>query len=130
MDNFDTDKVQFVISNMGLPPSVRIAANRNSLAAASPVFDALLKSSENVIQINDSSPTAFKELLQFIERPNITTLTIENIEDVVRLANDYKIVKNFDLVVEFLQEKFDHWKCVVCVSFGYFAEKRKAGDYL
>lgn len=123
MNNFGLGEVHFVFSSMGLAPSVRITANKNLLAEASPVFDELFKRSANEIHINNASPTAFKELLQFIRYPRINTLTIENVEEVVRLADDYGLVKKFDSMLEFFQKNLSVPNVMIAYHMAIFLRK-------
>lgn len=87
--------------------SEKLPAHRNILSSVSPVFAAMLYGplkEGDVVKIDDSNAIAFKEFLQFIYLPEIT-LTMENIEEVVRLADKYDILDRLDTCASFLKRK-------------------------
>lgn len=73
---------------------IEVAAHKIILAVASPVFRAMffkIKKEKEVVEIVDVDVNAFKEFLQFFYLPEIT-LPMENIETVVRLAENYDMM--------------------------------------
>lgn len=56
----------------------------------------------DVVPITDSNAIVFKELMQFIYLPEID-LTMENFEEVVRLADKYGMLECFEKFAEFLE---------------------------
>ncbi|XP_055319529.1 BTB/POZ domain-containing protein 6-B-like [Sitodiplosis mosellana] len=74
----------------------KVPANKGILAALSPVFYAMffgaLKEKGDV-EIVDADAESFKEFLQFFYRSEVT-LTMENMENVVRLADIYDILEH------------------------------------
>lgn len=86
-------------------PAEKLPAHRVILATTSPVFKAMffgpLKEGD-AVKIDDSNAKAFKEFLQFFYLPEVT-LSIENIEEVVRLADKYDMLECFETCAEFLQ---------------------------
>lgn len=72
----------------------KVPANKNILATSSPVFYTMFFGSikeKDDVKIADSYPAAFKEFLQFYYLEDFT-LKMENIEEVVRLADKYDMV--------------------------------------
>lgn len=84
-----------------------VAANKANLAVLSPVFNAMffgtLKEPKDV-EIVDASVGAFKEFLQFFYLDEVT-LTMENIETVVRLADKYDVLEYVNACFAFLEQK-------------------------
>lgn len=81
-----------------------IPAHKFLLAAESEVFRTMFNgmwNEKNEVEINDSSPEAFKEFLQCVYLPN-GTFTNENIHDVMNLANKYQITGCMSACVRFL----------------------------
>lgn len=87
--------------------TIKVPAHKTILAVASPVFRAMffgpLKENE-VVEIVDVDDSAFKEFLQFFYLPEIT-LSMENIEAVIRLADKYDMMECLDSGVEFLERE-------------------------
>lgn len=84
-----------------------VAANKANLAILSPVFNAMffgsLKEAKDV-KIVDASVNAFKEFLQFFHLAEVT-LTMENIETVVRLADKYDVLEYVNACAAFLEKE-------------------------
>lgn len=87
--NMDLADVHFVFKN----DDEKVPANKTILAAGSPVFRAMfygdLKEKDKV-EIADATADGFKEFLQFFYLSKVT-LTMENMEEVARLADKYDI---------------------------------------
>lgn len=88
-------------------PSAKIPAVKAILAAASPAFKAMffgpLKESKTV-KIAESTSSAFKEFLQLFYLPRIK-LTMDNLKEVIRLADMYDMLACFKDSAEFLVHK-------------------------
>lgn len=86
---------------------LKVPANKGILAVLSPVFNRMffgMMKEKNEVIIKDAEPDAFKEFLQFFYLTKVT-LTMENIEGVVRLADKYDIINSVSACAEFIQEK-------------------------
>ncbi|XP_055296834.1 BTB/POZ domain-containing protein 6-B-like [Sitodiplosis mosellana] len=85
----------------------KVPASKNVLAALSPVFYRMffgsLKEGDKV-EIVDSSAGAFKEFLQFFYLSEVT-LTMKNIETVVRLADKYDVLEYFKASTVFIRSQ-------------------------
>ncbi|XP_055325959.1 BTB/POZ domain-containing protein 3-like [Sitodiplosis mosellana] len=83
----------------------KVPANKNVLAALSPVFDTMFFGSlpENGdVPIPDADAGAFKEFLQLFYLGEMT-LTMKNIETVVRLADKYDVLEHVNAFAVFLK---------------------------
>lgn len=85
-----------------------VPAQKSILAAASPVFDAMFFGpikEKDVVKIDDSNPSAFKEFLQLFYLENVK-LTMENTDEVARLADKYDMVDCFNKIATSLIGEF------------------------
>ncbi|XP_055310678.1 BTB/POZ domain-containing protein 2-like [Sitodiplosis mosellana] len=83
----------------------KVPANKSVLAALSPVFDTMFIGSlpeKGDVSIPDANADAFKEFLQLFYLGEVT-LTMENIETVVRLADKYDVVERVNACIVFLK---------------------------
>lgn len=100
----ETADVHFVFGSNDDPPR-RVPAYKNLLAGASDVFKAMfhgqLKGMGD-IPVNDVSAAAFEEFLQCFYIAE-TTMSIENIADVMCLADRYIVQKCLDICVKILK---------------------------
>lgn len=84
----------FFVFSVDSEKNVTIPAHKGILSAISPVFDEMFfgatKCDENIINIDDTTPDAFKEFLQFFYL-NRATLTVEQKMDVISLCKQYKL---------------------------------------
>ncbi|XP_055310676.1 BTB/POZ domain-containing protein 2-like [Sitodiplosis mosellana] len=80
----------------------KVPANKSVLAALSPVFDRMFFGSLPDVPIPDADAGAFKEFLQLFYLSEVT-LTMENIETVVRLADKYDVLENVNAFAVFLK---------------------------
>lgn len=72
----------------------KVPANKAILAVLSPVFNAMffgLHKEKNDVKIVDATIETFKEFLQFFYLAKVS-ISMENIEDIVRLADKYDIL--------------------------------------
>lgn len=99
-----------------------VPAHKCLLEKASQKFIDQLKE-KNTVEIVDSNANTFKELLQFIYLPEVT-LTIKNIEEVVRLAKKYGMLECFDMGIEFLQTILTIENVVIAYQLAISLEKR------
>lgn len=84
-----------------------VSANRAILAALSPVFKPMLfgeLKEKEIIELVDTTAAAFREFLQFFYLGEVT-LTMENMEEVVRLADKYDIMDHINNYVAFPESK-------------------------
>lgn len=84
----------------------KLPAHRVILASESSVFNAMLfgpLKEREIVKITDSTARAFKEFLQFFYLPEVT-LSIENIGEVVRLADKYDVLEYFEPYAAFLED--------------------------
>lgn len=83
----------------------KVPAHKAILASASPVFEAMfygpLKKA-NIVKVTDSSADAFKEFLQLVYLPEIT-LTMQNYQEVIRLADKCDMLNYFETFVPFIE---------------------------
>ncbi|XP_055309316.1 BTB/POZ domain-containing protein 6-B-like [Sitodiplosis mosellana] len=85
----------------------KVPANKAILAALSPVFKAMFFGSlkeGNEVPIKDADADAFKEFLQFFCLGGVS-LTMENIETVVRLADKYDVLEHVNACAVFLKRE-------------------------
>lgn len=91
LDSHSADVI-FVFAS-GSDENVKIPAHKGILSALSPVFDGMFFGPDKPsieIPMKNTTPTAFKEFLQFFYL-NKTTLTIENKSEVMKLCGAYKV---------------------------------------
>lgn len=101
--NMLTD-VRFVFESEGRTQEV--PAHKLILALASPVFEAMffgdfVEKDKQTVDMKDAAADAFKEFLQFFYLPEVT-LTMENIEEVSRLADKYDMMECVNTCATFL----------------------------
>lgn len=98
----DFSDMQFVFPST----SEKIPAHKLLLSSASPVFRAMLSGNwkeNDIVEITDSSPGAFREFLEFIYLPKVT-LTLANIEEVIRLCDKYEMSDSMVTCIIFLKK--------------------------
>lgn len=98
-----TADVHFLFGNDFL---IEIPAHKNILAASSPFFKQLFYGTfkkDGDIKIFDASPEAFNEFLQFFYL-NTVRITENHVEDVMYLADKFKVNACFSICVDFLKE--------------------------
>lgn len=97
--------VHFAFTTNG--ESIKVPAHKTILAAASPVFEAMffgqLKEND-VVEIVDSDASEFEEFLQLFYLPTVT-ITMENIDAVVRLADKYDMMECLKASVTFPEKQ-------------------------
>lgn len=99
----DSADIHFVFPNDD--KGEEVPAHKLLLGAASPVFKVMMNGDwleKKIVKITDFHACAFKELLQFIYLPEVT-LTIGNVEEVVRLADKYDMLDCFDTCADQLE---------------------------
>ncbi|XP_055306655.1 BTB/POZ domain-containing protein 6-B-like [Sitodiplosis mosellana] len=87
--------------------SVKVPANKVILSVLSPVFKAMFFGSlkeGNEVPIEDADPDAFEEFLQLFYLGEVT-LTMENIETVVRLADKYDVLEHVNACAVLLKSQ-------------------------
>lgn len=87
--------------------SKKVPVHRILLAIASPVFRAMFFGpirDKVTVEITDSNAEAFKEFLQFFYL-NEVTLTMENIEEVAKLADKYDMIGCLNTCAAFLEDQ-------------------------
>lgn len=85
----------------------KVPANKANLAVLSPVFEAMFYGSlteKGDVKIADADIDGFKEFLQFFYL-NEATITMKNIETVVRLADKYDILQYVNACAETLKSQ-------------------------
>lgn len=101
--NSDFADVHFTFPNDD--QSEKVPAHKAILASASPVFAAMffgpLKEAD-IVKITDSYADAFKEFLQIVYLPKVI-LTVENHEEVARLADKYDLHDCFNAFIPFIE---------------------------
>lgn len=83
----------YFVFNANTDAQVKVAAHKNILAKGSPVFESMFYGSmkeSGDIEIVDASVNGFKEFLQFFYVDKVA-LTMENIGEVLNLANKYNV---------------------------------------
>lgn len=84
-----------------------LPAHKIIMASGSPVFKTMFFGSlpeKKVVDIVDASPGAFKEFLQFFYLSEVT-LTMENTEEVARLADKYDMLNCMNTCATFLERQ-------------------------
>lgn len=102
--------VQFIFEGNADEEATKIPAHKDVLAAMSPVFNAMFNSElkeKGDVKIVDASAAAFEEFLQFFYKDQVK-LTMENIDDVLNLANKYDVSDYFQMAIEFLKEHLNN----------------------
>lgn len=100
----DSADVHFKFPNDG---KTMVPAHKAILGIDNSVFNAMFfgpMKEKNVVEIVDATVSAFKEFLQFFYLASVT-LTMENIEEVVRLADKYDMPKCLDSCAIFLRDQ-------------------------
>lgn len=103
---------------------VKLPAHKMVLSASSPVFDAMfngnLKETGDV-KIIDVSVAAFKEFLQFFYQYQVN-LTMENIAEVLMLADKYNVATALPICADFLKRNISSddilWGLHLAFKFG------------
>lgn len=83
----------------------KVPANKTRLAVLSPVFYTMFFGSITEgaeVEIVDASANAFKEFLQFFYLDEVT-LSIENVETIIRLADKYDVLEHVKACAKFLK---------------------------
>lgn len=96
----------------------KVPANKNILSVLSPVFYAMFfgpNKDDGDVKIVDASIDTFKEFLQLFYL-NKVTITMEKIEDVVRLADKYDVLEHLNASAVLLENKLG--KYVLGLSTG------------
>lgn len=97
--NPDVADVKFLLNGETVP------AHKNILATSSSIFKTIFFESikeNDVVEIENVNVGAFKEFLQFFYL-NEVTLTMENIEEVTRLADMYNVLDYLNVCAAFLE---------------------------
>lgn len=100
-----TADVYFVF-NSNTDKRIRVAAHKNILAKGSSVFESMFYggiTEEGDVEIVDASVDGFKEFLQFFY-VNKVELTMENIAEVLNLANKYNVNECLNVCDKMLEE--------------------------
>lgn len=103
--NADLADVNFVFQKNG--ETRNVPANKAILAALSPVFNAMflgLNKKKGDVEIVDATIEAFKEFLQLFYLRKLT-LSMENMNDVVRLADKYDMIDHLQACAASLKNK-------------------------
>lgn len=110
--------------------TVKVSAHKFVLASSSAVFRAMFYGplkEKDVVEIGDADDSAFKEFLQFFYLQEIT-LSMENIDAVVRLADKYDMMDNLNSCVSFLEKELTEenmiWGLQLAVSLNNQKLKR------
>lgn len=85
---------------------VRIPAIKSILSTSSPVFNAMFNGDlkeKGDVKITDASSDTFDEFLQFFYGQKME-LTMQNIGDILNLANKYDVAELLSICVEFLKK--------------------------
>lgn len=109
-DREKTGDIKFMVG------SEVIHAHRCVLAALSPKYEAQFYGAireNNVVNVKDVSPAAFKQFIQFFYNERVT-LTISNIEDVLNLAKQSLVNQLITVCVDFLMKVVGLDKLVWC----------------
>lgn len=103
--NADLADVNFVFEKNG--ETRNVPANKAILAALSPVFNAMflgLNKKKGDVEIVDATIEAFKEFLQLFYLGKMT-LSMEKMDDVVRLADKYDVIDHLQSCAALLRNK-------------------------
>lgn len=100
-----TADVYFVF-NASTDKPIRIAAHKNILAKGSAVFESMFYGGireDGDVEIVDASVDGFKEFLQFFYIDKVQ-LTMENVAEVLNLANKYNVTECLNVCDKMLEE--------------------------
>ncbi|XP_031633815.1 BTB/POZ domain-containing protein 3-like [Contarinia nasturtii] len=99
----------------------KVPAHKDILASANPVFYAEFYGSikeQGEVEIVDSSPDAFKEFLQYFYCGRVT-FTMDNISEIMYLANKYMIADCMDACTKYLTDNLTlkdiWWAYFLCI---------------
>lgn len=96
----------FFVFNANNDKRVRIAAHKNILAKGSSVFESMFYGGiveDGDVEIVDASLDGFKEFLQFFYVDKVK-LTMENVAEVLNLANKYDVIECLNVCDKMLEE--------------------------
>lgn len=85
---------------------IKVLAHKKVLAASSPVFEAMFNDAFkaiNVVKIDDVSLGAFREFLQIFQNDEVN-LTVENLEEVMKLVVKYHVEDGWPTVDAFFMK--------------------------
>lgn len=86
-----------------------LSAHKSVLAASSPVFNRMFNGElkeKGDVDIKDASASGFKEFLNFFYGVPMQ-LTIENVAEVLKLADKYDVEDCFPICIDFLKRNLD-----------------------